>query len=173
MTRRRWWAGAGLLAAATAVLLVAMVLGVRSEGHRPTSSAEALADSGGVSASPADPPAIDGLRAELLEEERALDDGRVSWSVRWRLCWGPVPSAAGYVVTVVSFEGTGAPRETADTCYQLSVASGVAERFGERPGLSEQLDLMVASLSVSVAVRSADGVVGPPSPDVAVGEEYP
>ncbi len=172
MNQRRW-AGAGLLAATAAGLIVAVVLGARTEGHRPTSSGEALADPRAVGASPAGPPAIDGLRAELLEEEQALDDGRVSWSADWRLCWAPVPSAAGYVVTVVSFEGAGEPRETVDTCYQLSVASGVAERSGERPGLSEQLDLMAASLSVTVAVRSADGLVGASSPDIAVGEEYP
>ena len=113
------------------------------------------------------------LKARLVDEERAIDGGQISWSTSWRLCWEPVPGATRYAVTEVSFEGAGEPREFTEPCYEPSVANGVTDRAGEYPGREEQLDLMESTLSVSIAARLPDGTVGSASPDIPVGAEYP
>ena len=118
-------------------------------------------------------PVITGLRTEVIDQEMPLEGGRVSWSTRWRLCWAMVPGATGYLVTAVTPEGAGPPREIDQPCYDLTVANGVASQLGERPGRSQQLSLMQTMLSISVAARMSDGTVGPASPDIAVGSEYP
>ena len=77
------------------------------------------------------------------------------------------------MVTEVSFEGAGEPRELTEPCYELSVANGVSDRAGKHPGREQQLDLMESTLSVSITARLPDGTVGPVSPDIPVGVEYP
>lgn len=116
---------------------------------------------------------ITGLRAELIDQETAVEGVRVSWSTRWRLCWTPVPGAVGYLVTTATPEGIGPPREIAEPCYELTVANGITTRHSDRPGRSHQLSLMQTTLSISVAARLGDGTIGPSSPDVPVGAEYP
>lgn len=118
-------------------------------------------------------PALTGLKAELIDQETPLEGGRVSWSTRWRLCWELTPGAVGYLVTTATPEGVSPPGDTTDLCFVLTVASGTADRRGERPTRSQQLSLMQTMLSVSVAARMSDGTVGPASPDIAVGSEYP
>jgi hypothetical protein len=116
---------------------------------------------------------IVGLRARLVDEETVLGPDRVSWWTRWQLCWAPVPGADSYLVTAVSFEGPGRPRNVAQPCYELTVANGIANRPGGRAGRSQQLSLIAISLCVSIAARFADGTVGPASPDIPVGARYP
>ncbi len=118
--------------------------------------------------------AITGLKAELTDQESALPDGRVAWSRRWRLCWDAVPGAVAYVVTSATPEGSGAPGETTDRCFAMTVANGVAARAGERPGRVGPVDaLQSLMLSFVVAARLADGTLGPSSPAVAVGRTFP
>lgn len=116
---------------------------------------------------------ITGLRAELIDQETALDGWRVSWSTRWRLCWTPIPGAVGYMITTATPEGVGPSREIAEPCYALTVANDITTRFGERPSRSHQLSLMQLSLSISVAAKLGDGRIGPSSPDIPVGAKYP
>jgi len=115
------------------------------------------------------------LKAELIDEETPLPDGRVSWSTRWRLCWGPVPGAVAYVVTTITPEGVGPPGETTDRCLvPLTVASGITDRPGARPSGSRQVDPMQQlMLAFTVAARFADGTVGPASPAIPLGRTYP
>lgn len=117
--------------------------------------------------------AIAGLRAELLDQERVLGAGRISWWTHWRVCWTPVSGAVSYLVTAESAEGAGPPLEVPGLCYSMSVANGIATRSGERAGQSHQLSLMAASLSVTIAARMRDGRLGPASPALPVGREYP
>jgi hypothetical protein len=116
---------------------------------------------------------ITGLRAQLIDEETVLGPDRVSWWTRWQLCWAPVPGADSYLVTPVSFEGPGRPRNVAQPCYELTVANGIAKLPGECPGRAHQLSLIEISLSVSVTAHLRDGTLGPPSPDIPVGRPYP
>lgn len=157
-----------ILAPAAAALGVALLLAVAVLGQTlPTPSGT---DTGPASAGPVSP-AIQDLRATLRDDERALPDGRVAWMTVWQLCWRPIPGAAGYAVTPVSYEGPGRPLDVREPCYSLAVANGIDERPGQRSGRTAQLGLMSSSLSVSVAVRYKDGTLGPASPDYAVGEE--
>lgn len=117
---------------------------------------------------------IAGLKAELIDQESRLPDGRVSWSTQWRLCWAPVPGAVAYKVTTITPEGVGPPGETTDRCLALTVASGISERPRERPGRSREVDPMQSlTLSFTVAARLADGRVGPASPAIPMGRRYP
>jgi len=116
---------------------------------------------------------ITGLRAELIDQETALDGWRVSWSTRWRLCWTPIPGAVGYMITTATPEGIGPAREIAEPCHAMTVANDITTRPGERPSRSHQLSQMRLSLSISVAAKLGDGRIGPSSPDIPVGAEHP
>jgi len=155
-------------APAAAALGIALLLAVALLS--PALPTQSGTDTGPASAGPVSP-AIQDLRATLRDDERALPDGRVAWMTVWQLCWRPIPGAAGYAVTPVSYEGPGRPFEVREPCYALGVANGIDDRPGQRSGRSAQLGLMSSSLSVSVAVRYKDGTLGPASPDYAVGEE--
>ena len=153
-------------------VMLAVVGGCQGSGYEtPQSPASVDNQPTGLREPPS--PAITGLKAELIDDETPLERGRVSWSTRWRLCWAPTPGAVAYVVTTATPEGVSPPGETRDNCFALSVANGYANRPGERPTRSQQLSLMQTMLSVSVAARMSDGTVGPASPDVAVGAQYP
>ena len=151
-------------AVAAGALLVAQADGQDGRAREPRASAP----HDGASAE------IRRLRATLVDRERRLPDGRVSWSTRWRLCWKPVPGARSYAIAVATSEGVDPrPRSTPRTCFGLVVANGVGRRRAERRGRDAQLSVMQAMLAVSVAAKLMNGRVGPWSEDVSVGARYP
>lgn len=114
--------------------------------------------------------AITGLKAEVIDQEIALPDGRIAWSRRWYLCWDAVPGAAAYAVTAVTPEGSGEPGDTTDRCLAMTIASGIAERRDSSRLFDPTQQLM---LSLIVAARFADGTLGPASPALPIGRIYP
>ena len=152
-------------AVAAGALLVAGADGQDGRAREPRASARPNGVSTGE---------IQGLRAALVDRERRLPDGRISWSTRWRLCWKPVAGARSYAIAVATSEGVDPrSRSTPRTCFGLAVANGVGRRPGERRGRDAQLSVMQAMLAVSVAAKLVNGRVGPWSQEVSVGARYP
>lgn len=115
-----------------------------------------------------DPLQVTGVRSELVDREQPTGDGRIAWWTSWKVCWDPVPGAESYEVTILGIEGPGIPQTVPGPCHELTVANGTTGRSGEYPGRDQQLALVSASMSVSVAARFPDGTIGPPSADVTI-----
>jgi hypothetical protein len=116
------------------------------------------------------PARIQGLEAELIDRRQKLEAGEVAWQTRWRLCWRSQNGVRDYLLTIVTSEGVDPTERSSRTpCYSFTVASGTATAGDVRDQRNAQLDLVESNLSVSVAARTRDGRIGPPSPDIPVG----
>jgi len=122
----------------------------------------------------APPPGKLEVRASLEDAREDRPEGRILWTVTWRLCWEGEPEARLFEIAFVSSYGAARkPLRTADRCHAIQVARGENDQELGQPRRDLLLSMQAAQLSLRVRALGADGAPGPWSDPVPAGREWP
>lgn len=120
------------------------------------------------------PPGKLEVRASLEDAVEDRPEGRILWTVTWRLCWEGEPGARLFELAFVSSYGAARkPLRTAQRCHAIQVARGENDRALGQPRRDLMLSMQAAQLSLRVRALGADGAPGPWSDSVPAGREWP
>jgi hypothetical protein len=136
------------------------------------------ASTGQSAASPANPVTagnpVEVVEARLTDKKTTEQDGRISWTTTWRVCFKPDRADTTRMeAQAVTPEGSGTSlRKLVDRCLELGVASGRGEPGGAMPGRDTQM-AEAAALAYRVRAVHEDGTVTPWTAPIPAGSTKP
>lgn len=96
------------------------------------------------------------------------------WRTDWVIQWAPVPDAVAYDLLYMTSEGASKKSTSLHAApFRLEVAKGDNPQAEGMPTRTIQLITIQSLLSVRVVPRLANGSLGPASPWLQAGREYP
>lgn len=112
-----------------------------------------------------------GLVASLEDEVRTLEEGRITWSIYWKLCWQPYPGAQHYELQTLTAEGSSPKLHPHhDTCFRIQAAAGEDATAQAPLNRDALLALQAGQLAYRVRAVLKDERVSAWSTPIAVGE---